>query len=535
MTAAAAAAAAVTASLKRLDIGQFMAVGLLGDPPLGTRESPHPEGPSGGPILGAILALDSDMDLKSSPSVGAARSLVLNQTGCPTYFSDSHPPLTAAQAAIEAERCYYCVDAPCIAACPTAIDIPSFIARIAQDNLRGAARAILEANPLGGLCARVCPTEVLCEQACVRNTLEDKPVEIGALQRHATDAHFAAPGAPLFSRDAPTGKRVAVVGAGPAGLACAHGLARRGHSVVLFDSQPKPGGLNEYGIAAYKVVDNFAQREVDWLLSIGGIELRLGCSLGIDITLAELRGGFDAVFLGLGLGGVNALGIDEPELEGLAAAVDFIAELRQASDLSSVTVGRHVVVIGGGMTAVDAAVQSKLMGAQSATIVYRRGPESMSASQVEQDWALTHGVVIRHWATPVRVLSADGRVTGVEFACTALQEGRLVQTTETFHLPADRVHRAIGQTYQPEAAGSSLRLTAGRIECDEQGRTNLQRVWAGGDCRHGGRDLSVEAVQHGKVAADSIHAELDGEVFRDPGSLPHIMKAGGTAPGARHG
>ena len=444
----------------------------------------------------------------------------LNLAQYAANFSDSHPPLTPAQAAIEAERCYYCFDAPCITACPTGIDIPSFIGRIAQNNLRGAARAILEANPLGGLCARVCPTEVLCEQACVRNTHEDKPVEIGALQRHATDALMAHPGAPLFTRAAPTGKRVAVVGAGPAGLACAHGLARLGHEVVLFDSRPKAGGLNEYGIAAYKVVDNFAQREVDWLLSIGGIDLRLGCELGRDTTLAELRGGFDAVFLGLGLGGVNALGVDEPEASGLAAAVDFIAELRQAGDLqsdlqsglkgglASVSVGRHVVVIGGGMTAVDAAVQSKLLGAESATIVYRRGPAGMSASQVEQDWALTHGVVIRHWAAPKAVVAEGGAVTALVLACTALEDGRLVETGETFTLPADMLLRAIGQTYLPNAAGPGLRLKGGRIECDAEGRTSLQRVWAGGDCRHGGRDLSVEAVEHGKVAARSIHAEL---------------------------
>ena len=438
----------------------------------------------------------------------------LNLAQFAANFSDSHPPLTPAQAAIEAERCYYCFDAPCITACPTGIDIPSFIGRIAQDNLRGAARAILEANPLGGLCARVCPTEVLCEQACVRNTNEDKPVEIGALQRHATDALMANPGTPLFTRAAATGKRVAVVGAGPAGLACAHGLARLGHEVVLFDSRPKAGGLNEYGIAAYKVVDNFAQREVEWLLSIGGIDLRLGCELGRDTTLAELCGGFDAVFLGLGLGGVNALGVDEPEVVGLAAAVDFIADLRQAGDLAtglaSVSPGRHVVVIGGGMTAVDAAVQSKLLGAESATIVYRRGPAGMSASQVEQDWALTHGVVIRHWAAPKAVLAEGGAVTGLVLACTALEDGRLIETGETFTLHADSVLRAIGQTYLADAAGPALRLKAGRIDCDAEGRTNLPRVWAGGDCRHGGRDLSVEAVEHGKVAARSIHAELTG-------------------------
>ncbi len=422
------------------------------------------------------------------------------------HFGDMRAPLSAAQAQIEAERCYYCHDAPCITACPTGIDIPSFIARIAQGNQRGAAKAILQANPLGGMCARVCPTEVLCEQACVRNANEDKPIEIGALQRHATDALFATPGAPLFTRAAATGRRVAVVGAGPAGLACAHGLAREGHEVVIFDARPKPGGLNEFGIASYKATGGFAQREVEWLLSIGGIELRCGQQLGRDVTLDGLRADFDAVFLGLGLAGVNALGIPEPQADGLRAAVDFIADLRQASDLAALPVGRDVVVIGGGMTAVDAAVQAKLLGAMTATIVYRRGPQSMPASAHEQQWAQQCGVTIRHWAAPQAVLADGGQITGVRFAHTALQGGQLAQTGDTFTLPADMVLRAIGQTYRSEAAGTGVRLEQGRIHTDAQGRTSLPGVWAGGDCRLGGRDLTVEAVQDGKVAALSIHA-----------------------------
>ncbi len=422
-------------------------------------------------------------------------------------FADAHPPLNVVQAQVEAERCYYCHDAPCITACPTGIDIPSFIARIAQGNLRGAAKTILTANPLGGMCARVCPTEVLCEQACVRNTNEDKPVEIGALQRHATDALMAHPGAPLFTRAAPTGRRVAVVGAGPAGLACAHGLAREGHQVVIFEARPKAGGLNEYGIASYKTVGGFAQREVAWLLSIGGIEVRCGLQLGRDVTLDSLRADVDAVFLGMGLSGVNALGIEQPEVPGLRAAVDFIAELRQASDLSKLPVGRDVVVIGGGMTAIDAAVQSKLLGAQTATIVYRRGPESMSASQHEQDWAQHNGVTIRHWAAPEAVLTNAGQLTGLRLAHTALQGGQIVNTGDTFTLPCDMVLRAIGQTFAPGPVPQIV-LKQGRIATDAEGRTSIAGVWAGGDCRFGGRDLTVEAVEHGKVAARSIHAVL---------------------------
>lgn len=456
----------------------------------------------------------SDESPRSGPRAGR-----LDAADYARNFCDAHPPLTPAQARIESERCYYCFDAPCITACPTGIDIPTFIQRIAQDNLRGAARAILEANPLGGMCARVCPTEVLCEQACVRNRHEDKPVEIGLLQRHATDAHLseqaAGSGAPLFTRAPSTGRRIAVVGAGPAGLACAHGLARRGHDVVLLDAKPKLGGLNEYGLATYKTAGDFAQREIDWLLSIGGIEPRCDQQLGRDFTLDALLADFDAVFLGLGLAGVNALGIETPPLEGLRAAVDFIAELRQ-SDPSRVPIGRRVVVIGGGMTAVDAAVQARLLGAEDVTMVYRRGPASLSASEVEVRWAQTNGVTVRHWAKPAAVLGELGRVTGMRFAATAEQGGRLVETGETFTLAADMVLQAIGQSFvgdpieEPLDApvGASIARVGGRIGTDDDGRTSHPRVWAGGDCRHGGRDLTVEAVEHGKRAAVSIDAAL---------------------------
>lgn len=425
-------------------------------------------------------------------------------------FADGHPPLNRTQALIEAERCYYCYDAPCQTACPTGIDIPSFIQRIAQDNVRGAAESILTANPLGGMCARVCPTEVLCEQACVRNANESKPVEIGLLQRFAVEGHFANPGAkPLFTRSAATGKRIAVVGAGPAGLAAAHGLARRGHDVTLFDANPKLGGLNEYGLATYKVAGGFAQKEIDWLLSIGGISPKLNSRLGRDISLDGLLAEYDAVFLGLGLSGVNALGIAEPQLRGLRDAVDFIAELRQSAP-EIVAVGRKVVVIGGGMTAVDAAAQSKLLGAEQVTMVYRRGPDGLSASEYEQHWAQTHGVTLRCWARPLSVEASGGMLRGMRFAATKLEGGKLVDTGEQFFLEADMVLRAIGQTYEAAPAGAAIELQGGRIKTDEQFRTSLTRVWAGGDCRYGGRDLTVEAVEHGKRAAASIHAELTG-------------------------
>ena len=423
-------------------------------------------------------------------------------------FCDFHAALNLAQARIEADRCYYCFEAPCQTACPTGIDIPGFIQRIADNNLRGSAHAILSANPLGGMCARVCPTEVLCEQACVRNTNEDKPVEIGLLQRYATDRYFEDPGAPLFTRAPATGRRIAVVGAGPAGLACAHGLARLGHSVVLLDANPKPGGLNEYGLATYKTVNDFAQKEVEWLLSIGGIELRSNTRLGKDVLLEALTREFDAVFLGLGLSGVNSIGITEPQADGLRNAVDFIAELRQARNYAEVPIGRKVVVIGGGMTAVDAAVQSRKLGAEEVTMVYRRGPHDMSASGHERDWALKNGVTIRHWAAPREVLTNGAQVCGMRFVTTMLDGGKLVETGASFTLVADSVFKAIGQSFTAQPLGALVELKSGRILTDAQGHTSNGKVWAGGDCRVGGRDLTVEAVEHGKVAALAIHSAL---------------------------
>ncbi|MCB2003814.1 MAG: NAD(P)-dependent oxidoreductase, partial [Rhodoferax sp.] len=417
------------------------------------------------------------------PDIRAGR---LDAGQYPRNFCDAHPPLTLAQARIEADRCYYCFEAPCQVACPTGIDVPSFIQRIADNNIRGSAHAILSANPLGGMCARVCPTEVLCEEACVRNTHEDKPVEIGQLQRYATDAYFADPGAPMFTRAAATGRTVAVVGAGPAGLACAHGLARLGHAVVVFDANAKPGGLNEYGLATYKTVDNFAQREVEWLLSIGGIDIRNKTVLGRDVTLEQLTRDYDAVFLGMGLAGVNTIGIPEPEAAGVRNAVEFIAELRQAKDYAQVPVGRRVVVIGGGMTAVDAAVQSRKLGADEVSIVYRRGEDAMSASAHERDWARTNGVQVRHWATPKEILAQGGHVTGVRFARTRLQAGKLVETGEDFTVPADMVLKAIGQSLVAQPLGAMVELQGGRIVTDADGATSHARIWAGGDCRCGG-------------------------------------------------
>ncbi|TCW84197.1 dihydropyrimidine dehydrogenase [Burkholderia sp. SRS-46] len=428
----------------------------------------------------------------------AAHRLSSTQLSC--EFADIAPLLDPTAAAAAASRCHYCYDAPCVQACPTRIDIPGFIRKIGNGNLKGAATDILSANPLGGMCARVCPTEILCEGACVRNHQDAQPVAIGALQRHATDWAMAS-GAVSFRRAPDTGRHVAVVGAGPAGLACAHRLALAGHRVTLFDARAKAGGLNEYGIAAYKTVDDFAQREVDWLLSVGGIALQTGAALGRDITLDALREQHDAVFLAIGLAGVRALALDGEALAGVMNAVDFIEQVRQADALENVPVGRRVVVIGGGNTAVDAAVQSRKLGAASVTMVYRRGVETMSATWAEREFAQKNGVTLVTHAKPVRLLGRDGQVSGVEFEAAA---------GDRFTLDADMVLKAIGQTLVPAGiARELLTLDGGRIAVDANGQTTLPDVWAGGDCAAtGGVDLTVQAVQDGKVAAASIDAAL---------------------------
>ena len=419
-------------------------------------------------------------------------------------FSDLTPPLTRHEAFVESERCYFCYDAPCQQACPTSIDIPLFIRQIAAANDLGAAETILSANILGGMCARVCPTEELCEEACVREHAEGKPVKIGALQRHATDAVMAT-GRHPFRRQEPTGKRVAVVGAGPAGLACAHRLAQLGHAVTLFDARPKLGGLNEYGIAAYKTPGDFAQAEVDFVLGIGGIEVEAGVALGQDMDLAGLRRDYDAVFLGLGLGGTNVLD-GMRQHANVGDAVAFIERLRQTPDKAEIPIGRRVVVIGGGMTAVDAAVQSRRLGAEEVTIAYRRGAEHMKASRWEQDLALTNGVAIRHWATPTGFESDADGVAAVTFDHRGAGG---TGPAEPLKLSADMVLVAIGQSFLDGPLGpGTLALDGGRIRIDPERRTTLPDVWAGGDCVAGGQDLTVSAVEDGKQAALSIDRAL---------------------------
>ena len=436
--------------------------------------------------------MDTPITGASSGTRGGITAGRLTPDAYAANFADLHPALDPHEAQVAADRCYFCHDAPCVTACPTAIDIPLFIRQIATGTPDASAKTILSQNILGGMCGRVCPTETLCEQACVRELAEGKPVEIGRLQRYATD-HLQQRGIHPFTRAAPTGRRVAVVGAGPAGLSCAHRLAMKGHEVALLDASAKAGGLNEYGIATYKTTNGFARAEVEWLLKIGGITLRNGFVLGRDATLEDLRKDYDAVFLGVGLAATNGLDIPGLDLWGIDDAVDFIATLRQ-SDPAQVPIGRDVVVIGGGMTAVDAAVQAKLLGAANVTLAYR-GPQSrMKASRYEQDLAAAKGVHVLHEAVPVEV-EGTGAVAAVVFE----------RLGEQVRIPADQLLLAIGQRLVPEGLPDTQ---GGKIAVDAVGRTSLSGVWAGGDCASGGDDLTVTAVAQGRDAAEDIHRSL---------------------------
>ncbi|MEM6851114.1 MAG: NAD(P)-dependent oxidoreductase [Pseudomonadota bacterium] len=437
-----------------------------------------------------------------APSDGGA----LSATEIEDNFADLHPPLSATQAEVEAARCLYCFDAPCIAACPTAIDIPRFIHQIRTGNLDGSARTILSANIMGGTCARACPTEVLCEQSCVVNKTEGGPVKIGQMQRRAVD-HLLAKDAPHpFERAPKTGRRLAVVGAGPAGLSFAHRAAMLGHDVTVFEARPKPGGLNEYGLAAYKMVEDFAQAEVAFLLGVGGIEIKYNQRLGEAVNLNALREAFDAVFLSVGLSDPSALDAPGSHLPGVRDALGFIEDLRQADDLAKLEVGADVVVIGGGNTAIDAAVQAKRLGARSVTLAYRRGPEQMGATKWEQDLAQVNGVIVRHWSSPVR-FSGEDAVSSATFRRTRLEGGALVELEDEFTVPADQVLLAVGQKLRHDPL-AALERDGAKIRVGDTFETSASRVYAGGDCIRSGEDLTVQAVEDGKRAAHAVDAAL---------------------------
>jgi dihydropyrimidine dehydrogenase (NAD+) subunit PreT len=424
-------------------------------------------------------------------------------------FCELHSPLNQLQAEQESARCLFCHDAPCIEACPTDIDIPGFIRKIASGNLLGAATTILTENIMGNTCGNVCPVEELCEQVCVKNTSEHKPVTIGQLQRYATD-HVLENGIQPFIAAPASGKHVAVIGAGPAGLSCAHRLALLGHSVTIFEQREEPGGLNEYGLAAYKMLEDRAAREVAFILDIGSINIETRQTLGTDFDLTQLRQKYDAVFIGLGHNSVNQLGINNEDAKGVHNAIEFIEKIRQ-QDLSSLPVGRNVVVIGGGNTAIDMAVQIKKLGAESVTLVYRRGTGQMGATEYEQEVAQTNGVLIRTFAQPHRLITESGQLTAVEFERTQNDTNkRLTGNGETFVIAADQVFKAIGQALDrtPLLADETPDIVDRRIHVDQNQHTSLPDVWAGGDCT-AGLDLTVTAVQDGKIAAISIDEYLN--------------------------
>ncbi len=435
-----------------------------------------------------------------------ARKAVCAKVSAAQFFDDLHKPLNGLMAIKEADHCIYCYDAPCIQACPTSIDIPTFIHQIRTGNVSGAAQTILSENIMGGTCARACPTEVLCEEACVHNGGDSKPVEIGLLQRYATDHLMAQSGPHPFSRAADSGRHIAVVGAGPAGLSFAHRAAMLGHKVSVYEAKSKLGGLNEYGLAAYKMVDDFAANEVAFLLGIGGIEIYYDKALGSSISLDDLQVKHDAVFIGIGLGDTNDLGLDGEDKPGISNAIDFIEQLRQTSDLSGIKLGNDIIIIGGGNTAIDAAVQAKKIGAQNVTLAYRRGEEQMGATGFEVELARKNGVMVRLWSKPVALQGKDA-VTAMTFENTELKDGKLIGTGDRYDIACDMVLKAIGQKIEADDL-NGLSTEWGKLQVTEAYETSIKGIFAGGDCIGSGEDLTVQAVQDGKLAAIAVDAWL---------------------------
>jgi glutamate synthase (NADPH/NADH) small chain len=424
-------------------------------------------------------------------------------------FADIHPPFETAEAAlVEANRCLFCYDAPCTKSCPTSINIPKFIRQIASEDIKGSAHTILSANIFGAGCSRVCPVEKLCEGACVYNLMEEKPIAIARLQRYATDPALEKKW-PLFTRQPRTGKRVAVVGAGPAGLSCAHGLARAGVDVTIFEKESQGGGLMTYGIAAYKVTPAFCQEEVDYILSLGGIDIVYGQELGRNISLEQLQAGFDAVYLGMGVGLTRQLGIAGEDLAGVVDAIHFIYAIR-AGDYRQVPVGEKVAVIGMGMTAIDAATQAKRLGAREVHLVYRRTEAEMPCTEAELNLAKADGCQITWLAAPIEIVGTAGQVSAL--VCEQMDlslpdaSGRRqpVPTGRTFTLAADMVIKATGQLpFTDLVTGYGLQHQGGKVLADDTGFTNLNGVFAGGDCVNGGKEV-VDAVQAGKDGVRGI-------------------------------
>jgi len=426
-------------------------------------------------------------------------------------FADIHPPFVESRALIEANRCLYCYDAPCTKACPTGIDVPLFIKQISTGNIKGSATTIFDSNIFGAGCARVCPVEKLCEGACVCNQLHEEPIPIGTLQRYATE-QFIEKNIQLFERKPSVGKKVAIVGAGPAGLSCAHVLAREGVDVTIYEKESKGGGLMTYGVAGYKVNADFCQSEVDYVLGLGGINVEYGKVFGKDILAAELRSNFDALFLGLGLGTTRKLGVDGEGLDGVVDAISYIYDIRTKRP-STIPVGEKVAVIGMGMTAIDAARQSKRLGASDVTMIYRRTEKEKPATDKELEGARTDGVQVVWLAAP-QTIKGNGKVESI--VCEKMKLGppdssgrqSPVPTGETFELQVDMVIKALGQLpYQSLLDEMGIKHRGGIIEVNGMRQTSVPGIYAGGDAVNGGREV-VDAVEDGKLAACGILHQL---------------------------
>jgi dihydropyrimidine dehydrogenase (NAD+) subunit PreT len=432
-----------------------------------------------------------------------------------TNFADIHPPFENLTAAlVEANRCIFCYDAPCMKSCPTSIDVPKFIKQIATENIKGSAHTIFSSNIMGGGCAKVCPVEKLCEGACVYNLMEEEPIQIARLQRYSTEKAIYEKW-PLFKRKPSNGKKVAVIGAGPAGLSCAHVLSREGIDVTVYEKEAKGGGLMTYGIAAYKVTPQFCEDEVNYILSIGGIEIKYNQELGKDISIDELKSKYDAVYIGIGVGLARHLDIPGEELEGVVDAISFIYDIR-SKPFNEVKVGENVAVIGMGMTAIDAATQAKRLGAKQVTMVYRRTQAEMPCTQTELDLAKLDGCNITWLAAPKEILGESGKVTQLVCSSMVLGEpdasGRRspVDTGETTILEVDMVIKAAGQMpFETLVANSKLNHQYGKVITDSNGVTSMKGVFAGGDCVNGGKEV-VDAVQAGKDGAAGILTYLEG-------------------------
>ena len=424
-------------------------------------------------------------------------------------FNDIHPPFETQDAAlVEANRCLFCYDAPCMKSCPTSIDVPKFIKQITTDNIKGSAHTIFVSNIMGAGCSKVCPVEKLCEGACVYNLMEEEPISIARLQRYSTEKALSN-NWQLFKRKESNGKNVAIVGAGPAGLSCAHVLAREGVNVTIYEKEKEGGGLMTYGIAAYKVTPQFCKEEVDYILAVGGIEIKYSQELGKNITLDELQKKYDAVYLGFGVGLARQLEIPGEELEGVVDAISFIYDIRN-NGYSKVPVGDKVAVIGMGMTAIDAATQAKRLGAKEVTMLYRRTQEEMPCTQAELDIAMLDGCEIVWLAAPKEAIGKNGKVSSLKAEVMKLGDpdtsGRRspVPTGEEFIIDVDMIIKAAGQMpFESLVSNNKLENKNGKISLKDKASTNISGVFAGGDCVNGGKEV-VDAVQAGKDGAAAI-------------------------------